>query len=118
VRRWFTTDRAGWSLADTEVFLQPLTEPARALASSKTYRSYLLTDSPQVLFGRYRTRRLTVPTLMLHGLGDHMLRAPFLRGYEPFADDMAVELVPGVGHFIAEERPELVADRALAFFAD
>jgi len=117
LRRWFTTDRAGWSRADAEVFLQSLREPARALASSKTYRSYLLKDSPQVLFGRYRSQRLTVPTLMLHGVEDHILREPFLRGYRPFVDDMAVELVPGVGHFIAEERARLVADRALAFFA-
>ncbi len=117
LRRWFTTDRAGWSPSEDEVFLQSLREPARALASSKTYRSYLLKDSPRVLLGQYRSQRLTVPTLMLHGVEDHMLREPFLRGYEPFADEMAVELVPGVGHFIAEERPQLVADRALAFFA-
>jgi pimeloyl-ACP methyl ester carboxylesterase len=55
---------------------------------------------------------------MLHGLEDRILRAPFLRGYEPFADDMAIEFVPGVGHFIEEEQPGLVADRALRFFAD
>jgi pimeloyl-ACP methyl ester carboxylesterase len=29
---------------------------------------------------------------------------------------MRVELVPGIGHFIAEEAPELVVDRALEFF--
>jgi pimeloyl-ACP methyl ester carboxylesterase len=118
LRGWFTTDRATWSPTEDEIFLGSLTEPARAVASSKTYRSYLLKDSPEVLLGRYRTQRLTVPTLMLHGVDDNMLREPFLRGYEPFADDMALELVPGVGHFIAEERPQLVADRALAFFAD
>jgi pimeloyl-ACP methyl ester carboxylesterase len=54
---------------------------------------------------------------MLHGIGDHMLREPFLRGYQPFADEMRVELVPGAGHVIAEEQPELVLERALAFFA-
>jgi pimeloyl-ACP methyl ester carboxylesterase len=32
------------------------------------------------------------------------------------ADDMAVEYVPDSGHFIAEERPELVAERALELF--
>jgi pimeloyl-ACP methyl ester carboxylesterase len=117
LRSWFTTDRAGWSPSEDEVFLQSLREPARALASSKTYRSYLLKDSPRVLFGQYRSQRLIVPTLMLHGVEDHMLREPFLRGFEPFADEMTIELVRGVGHFIAEERPQLVADRALEFFA-
>jgi pimeloyl-ACP methyl ester carboxylesterase len=33
------------------------------------------------------------------------------------ADDMEIELVPGCGHFIADERPDLVAERARAFFA-
>jgi pimeloyl-ACP methyl ester carboxylesterase len=29
---------------------------------------------------------------------------------------MQVELVPGCGHFIADEKPDLVAKRALEFF--
>jgi hypothetical protein len=29
---------------------------------------------------------------------------------------MRLELVEGVGHFIADEAPDLVADRALSFF--
>lgn len=114
--RWFTSDRAGWSAEDVEAFLAPWREPDRALAASKTYRTYLITDSPRVLLGRYRPTRLTVPTLMLHGAEDRILREPFLRGFEPFANDMTLELVPGAGHFIAEEKPELVAERVLAFF--
>jgi pimeloyl-ACP methyl ester carboxylesterase len=54
---------------------------------------------------------------MLHGKEDKILREPFLRGFEPFADDMTLELVPGAGHFIADERPDFVADRVQAFFA-
>jgi pimeloyl-ACP methyl ester carboxylesterase len=114
--RWFTADRAGWTLEDEQVFLGQWEEPARALAASKTYRTYVTTDSPRVLLGRYRPTRLTVPTLMLHGIEDKILREPFLRGFEPFADDMALEPVSGAGHFIADERPELVARRVLDFF--
>ena len=33
-----------------------------------------------------------------------------------YADDMSVEEVPGCGHFIAEEKPELVIERARALF--
>jgi pimeloyl-ACP methyl ester carboxylesterase len=117
LRRWFSTLQAGWSPEDAEIFLVPWNEPARALAASKTYRTYLLVDSPRVLRGRYRKTRLTVPTLMLHGTDDRILREPFLRGFEPFADDMRLELVPGAGHFIADEKPDLVAERVRAFFA-
>jgi pimeloyl-ACP methyl ester carboxylesterase len=114
---WFTTGRADWSSADESLFLGGLAEPRRSLASSKTYRSYLVKDSPRTLFGKYRSMRLKVPTLMLHGIEDRILREPFLRGYEPFAEEMSVELVPDAGHFIAEERPEFVAARALSFFS-
>jgi pimeloyl-ACP methyl ester carboxylesterase len=117
LRRWFTAERAEWSTEDEEIFLGQWREKDRALAASKTYREYVVRDSPRVLMGRYRSRRLTVPTLMLHGVEDKILREPFLRGFEPFADDMSLELVPGAGHFVAEERPDLVAARALAFFA-
>jgi pimeloyl-ACP methyl ester carboxylesterase len=116
LRRWFTADRAGWSSEDDKVFLEPWRERARAVAASKTYRTYLLQDSPRVLNGRYRRTRLNVPTLMLHGIEDRILREPFLRGFEPFADDMTLELVPGAGHFIADEQPELVSRRVLEFF--
>jgi pimeloyl-ACP methyl ester carboxylesterase len=115
---WFTADHADWSPKDDSVFLGTLVEPARSLASSKTYRSYLLQDSPRVLLGKYRrSARLTVPTLMLHGVEDRILREPFLRGYKPYADEMHLEMVPGAGHFVAEERPELVAARAVSFFS-
>lgn len=67
--------------------------------------------------GRYARERLTVPTRMLFGADDLALRPSLLAGYEKYADDMEVELVPDCGHFIADERPDLVADRARAFFA-
>jgi pimeloyl-ACP methyl ester carboxylesterase len=40
-----------------------------------------------------------------------------LAGYERHAEEMTVELVPGCGHFIADERPDLVAERARDFLA-
>jgi pimeloyl-ACP methyl ester carboxylesterase len=114
--RWFTADRAGWTSEDAALFNACLAEPQRALASSKTYRTYLLKDSPAVLLGKYRSQNLRVPTKMLHGAKDRILRPAFLAGYAPYAEDMTIELVPDVGHFMAEEAPELVARRALEFF--
>ena len=52
--------------------------------------------------------------------GDRRLR-PAARRSSPATSatptTMQVELVDGCGHFIADERPELVADRAREFFA-
>ena len=67
--------------------------------------------------GRYADRRLTVPTLMLFGVDDAALRPQLLAGYEAHVEEMRVELIEGCGHFIADERPELVAARAREFFA-
>ena len=58
--------------------------------------------------------RLRVPTLHLEGEHD-----PLTQGvpdsYRDYADDMHLELIPDCGHFIAEERPEWLLDRVLAF---
>jgi pimeloyl-ACP methyl ester carboxylesterase len=81
------------------------------------YRVFQLREQPELLRGRYAGRRLTVPTLHVHGTGDAALRPQMLAGYQRHADDMRVELVDGCGHFIADEAPDLVADRARAFFS-
>jgi hypothetical protein len=38
-------------------------------------------------------------------------------GYEPYADDLRVELLEGEGHFLPEENPGLLNDKALKFLA-
>jgi pimeloyl-ACP methyl ester carboxylesterase len=67
--------------------------------------------------GRYRGQRLTTPTLWLHGTGDQVIGRHMVEALRPHADDLQIEWVEGCGHFIAEERPDLVADRVRAFFA-
>jgi len=94
-----------------------LAEPHRARAAVQLYRSSNYRETLPILRGRYASSRLTVPTRLLFGSDDRALPAVLTGGYEDHADDMSVELVPGCGHFIADERPDLVAERALAFFA-
>ena len=68
--------------------------------------------------GATRRQRLTVPTKLLFGTDDFAIPKSFFdRPTEEFADDFTIEFVPDTGHFIAEERPELVNDRTLEFFA-
>jgi surfactin synthase thioesterase subunit len=54
---------------------------------------------------------------MLFGTADRAIHTDLLSGWEDHADDMAIEFVPGCGHFIADERPRLLAERARAFFS-
>jgi pimeloyl-ACP methyl ester carboxylesterase len=105
-----------WAPNDHELFAAPLREPARAAATVQIYRTFQTHDLLAIARGRYRHKRLRTPTLFLHGADDRVIRPALLRGFKEHADDLRLELLQGVGHFIADEQPHLVADRALEFF--
>ena len=91
-------------------------EPERAAATSAIYRTLLLREIGPILGGRYRDQRLTVPTVLIHGDRDPVIRAERVRGFEEYADDMRVGQVEG-GHFLPDEQPAVVAQQALALFS-
>jgi pimeloyl-ACP methyl ester carboxylesterase len=105
-----------WSDEELEQFIEPLREPERAHATVQLYRTFLLREFPSIARGRYNSLRLTTPTLLLFGEKDFAISPEFLRGYEQYVDEFQLELVPDCGHFIAEQRPELVNQQALEFF--
>jgi pimeloyl-ACP methyl ester carboxylesterase len=105
-----------FSEADLRAYLSSFREPARAQAVSSLYRYYFraFLDGAR---GRWRSKRLDVPTLMLFGADDLYVPPRLLRGYQRYAPEMEVELVPDSGHFVVDEKPELVARRALAYLS-
>ncbi len=106
-----------FSDADTAVFADVLAEPARARASSLIYRDFLLRELGPVVRGRYKGSELAVPTRLLFGLRDAAMGSSAPREYaERPAGSLTVELVEDSGHFIAEERPDLVVARARELF--
>jgi pimeloyl-ACP methyl ester carboxylesterase len=123
--RWFVrmmlrlgvSDRNTWDDATMASFVDRVAEPARARAGVQLYRTFNLRELLPLVRGRYDSTRLKVPTLLLFGSDDFAMTPGQLDGYERHADNMRVELVPGCGHFIADERPDVVAEHALAFLA-
>jgi pimeloyl-ACP methyl ester carboxylesterase len=113
LRHWAGPDFI-WEDEERATFVEPLREPARAAASSRIYRTFLLREFLPLNLWRYGKQRLTVPTLHLLGTRDPILRAAILTGYEAHAEDMLFEPVPDAGHFLPEERPELVCARAVS----
>jgi pimeloyl-ACP methyl ester carboxylesterase len=111
-----SVQRQVWDEATIHSFSDTFTEPARARAAVQVYRTFTLREAPEIARGRYAKTRLEVPTKLLFGKGDQALPYSLLQGYEKHADAMEVELVDDCGHFIADEMPELVAERARAFF--
>jgi pimeloyl-ACP methyl ester carboxylesterase len=114
IKAWSAKDV--WTEKELDVFANSLREPQRARASAQYYRTFVLRELLPTLAGRYRNSRLRTPTLLLCGAEDGVIRPHQLRGYERHADDMRLELIPGVGHFTPEEAPELVVDRATKHF--
>jgi pimeloyl-ACP methyl ester carboxylesterase len=119
IRRVITTGAVhdAWSSDDLDAFADVLKVPARADASVHLYRTFLLRELLPYARGQFNGRRLTVPTLMLHGTRDAAIDHRALGRWEEHADDMSVELREDSGHFIAEELPEVIVERARQLFA-
>jgi pimeloyl-ACP methyl ester carboxylesterase len=112
-----SVDRSVWDDATLHAFSDTFMEPDRARAAVQMYRVFNLREVPEIARGRYAKARLRVPTKLLFGTGDAALRHTLLAGYEHHADEMTLEKIDNCGHFIADERPDLVAERAREFFA-
>lgn len=110
-------DKGVWTPEVLDAFADNLAEPARARAAVQLYRVFNWRETWPIMRGRYAEARFAVPTRMLFGAEDFALPPAMLGDYRRHAEDMEVELVPDCGHFIADELPDLVAQRARAFLA-
>ena len=113
--RWVGTEV--WEDAEREAFLGQFREPERARASVQYYRSFQLRELPALAAGRYRDAHLRVRAHIMFGTDEAAMSPAMLAGAEDRADDLTIELLPGVGHFIPEQRPDLVLARASELLA-
>lgn len=95
--------RRVWTEAELEGFARVLQEPGRARASVLYYRQFLLRELPRLMRGTYTGDHVGAPVLAI--LGE---RSPIARllGLPPERENVRVEVVPGVGHYVAEEDPD------------
>jgi len=103
---------------DFWLYARRMHEPGHAVAGSRWYRTFLTREFLPWLRGEYADARVEVPVRWLHGTADPVLTPTLLRGYQQRARDFDVELVDGVGHWFAEQRPELLVDRLRRFLTD
>ncbi|MGE5335902.1 MAG: alpha/beta fold hydrolase [Nitrososphaerota archaeon] len=108
--------KEAWDDATIHAFSDTFKQPARAHAAVQMYRTFNLREVPKLARGTYAHAHLKVPTLLLFGTGDAALNHNLLTGYERHADEMTVEKVDNCGHFIADEMPDLVNQKAREFF--
>jgi pimeloyl-ACP methyl ester carboxylesterase len=104
------THGRGVSPEDLALFVDAFRAPDRARATQRLYRDYLrrIVDLPR---GGGSVPPLRVPARLLLGRRDRAIARSLVAGFDP------VELVDA-GHFVVDERPELVVARARSLFAD
>jgi len=113
----FTSDRKAFSAENVEIFAAQLREPARARAGSALYRHFIQPEAVRILTGSYRSNQLGTPTRVLAGADDPNIRPDILHGFDDHADDLKLKYVDGASHFVADDRPGAVLERALELFA-
>lgn len=110
-------EKTVWEPAAMAEFVRSSQEPDRARAAEALHRAFALRDIAKLLLGRYKKLRLTTPTVILAGEKDFMLPPSVLSADEHRAKDLRVEVVPECGHYLHEERPEVVAKAARKLFS-
>jgi pimeloyl-ACP methyl ester carboxylesterase len=101
---------------EVEVYAETLAQPSQVRASTLLYRQFLTREMPGLLARKYAGQRLGVPVRFLVGSED-------LFFYEGLVDEAVShadapyegEVLRGIGHFIADEAPDLVRERVLGF---
>ena len=98
--------------ADVGVYAERFRDPVVARTATDTYRTFLLREMPSAARNP-EARRSAVPIRALFGMADfavhHSLAAPETAN----ADDYTFEPVDA-GHFVVDERPDLVRARLIA----
>ena len=95
-----------------------LQQRSRAAASSALYRTFLLRELPAMMQGHYATGHLSVPTRLVVGSEDPVIRFENLGGYEEHADALELAEMQGVGHWLADEAPDRVLEHIRTFLGE
>ena len=98
---------------DVRFYVDCMRQPGHAEAGSRWYRTFQTREELRWMRGEFDAR-VNVPVRWLHGTGDPVLTPDLLDGYADRISDFKVELVDGSGHWIVEQRPDLVLDRLRA----
>ena len=96
-----------WDPADLDSYALQFTDPTKARAAVRVYRTFLLRELPALARDRYTSPDLTVPALMVWGSQSPL---KLLVGGPGPGPNLRVETISGAGHFIPDEKPaELLA---------
>lgn len=98
--------------AAAKVYANRFRDPVVARTATDTYRTFLLRELPSAA-SHPEQRRATVPIRALFGMHDFAVHHSLASPTTAKADDYTFEAVDA-GHFIIDERPDLVRARLIA----
>lgn len=98
--------------AAAKVYAERFRDPVCARAATDTYRTFLLRELPGAA-GNPERRRATAPIRVLFGMHDFAVHHSLASPDTANADDYTFEPVDA-GHFVIDERPDLVRARLIA----
>jgi pimeloyl-ACP methyl ester carboxylesterase len=98
--------------ADAKVYAERFRHPVTARTATDTYRTFLLSELPSAA-RQPEQRRATAPIRALFGMADFAIHPSLASPRTAKADDYTFEPVDA-GHFIIDERPDLVRARLIA----
>ena len=99
-----------------KVYADRFRDPVVARTATDTYRTFLLRELPAG--GRHpEDRRIDVPIRALFGMGDIAVHPSLAAPETAKADDYTFDPVDS-GHFIVDERPDLVRAKLIALAAE
>jgi pimeloyl-ACP methyl ester carboxylesterase len=100
------------SRAEAKVYADRFRDPVCARTATDTYRTFLLHELPNSAKSPEQ-RRATVPIRALFGMHDFAVHHSLASPATADADDYTFEPVDA-GHFVIDERPDLVRARLIA----
>jgi len=98
--------------ADARVYAERFRDPVVARTATDTYRTFLLRELPSAARNP-ESRRITVPVRALFGMADFAVHHSLAAAETADAEDYTFEPVDA-GHFVVDERPDLVRARLIA----
>ncbi len=98
-------------------YVDAFSRPGALRAGFEDYRATPTVDAPADDESAAAGQRLEMPLLVLWGAQGLVGTLPVREIWEAYARDVRAEPVDDCGHFLAEEQPEVVAERLLGFLA-
>src|SRR4051812_10331174 len=105
-----------YSEKDLEIFDARMRSDQGARTTQAMYRTFLHRELTGLAAGDFGNARTEVPVRLLVGEGDLIGKQTDLSGFESHAPNMTAEKIPAAGHFLPEERPDLVIEHAREMF--